>query len=275
MQLVRRLQYNARLISEVGLRGALGFKYLRMRHRLGLPGTDGGHPLHLKGYAHPVYLRHNTSDMEVFDAIFVSAEYRGVTDALPHDHAPAMLLDCGANVGYVSLYFLNRYPRLRAIAVEPDPANYAVCARNLAPFADRVTMVRSAVWSHPTGLTIQRQSASGNEWGIRVVETPAGGMPDLEAMSMAGLLDMLESAGSQVDLLKIDIEGAELAVFSGPCDWLDRVRNIAIELHGESCKQAFFAALDPYDYDLTIMPSLSICSRIRRRTATFPNTAGG
>ena len=49
-------------------------------------------------------------------------------------------------------------------------------------------------------------------------------------MSIPDLLDAMGSFGSEVDLLKVDIEGAEAAVFSGPCDWLARVKNIAIEL---------------------------------------------
>jgi hypothetical protein len=46
-------------------------------------------------------------------------------------------------------------------------------------------------------------------------------------MNMAGF--------ERVSLLKIDIEGAEAVVFNAPnLSWLDRVDNIAIELHDDS-----------------------------------------
>jgi FkbM family methyltransferase len=259
----RRLASYARLIRKVGLRGALAYKALRLRRRLGLGIGGGPRPLRLKGYEHPVYLRHWASDIHVFDAIFVNDEYGGVDLGPPGGAGPALLLDCGANVGYASLYFLNRYPGLRVIAVEPDPGNYAVCVDNLAPFGDRATVVRSAVWSHPTGLTIVRDAEAGHEWDIRVVETRPGCRPDLRATSIPELLDGLGPSVPGIDLLKIDIEGAEAAVFAGPCDWLARVKNIAIELHGEPCERAFFAALARYRYDLSTSGSLTVCSGIR------------
>jgi Methyltransferase FkbM domain len=42
---------------------------------------------------------------------------------------------------------------------------------------------------------------------------------------------MAELAIEFVDLLKIDIEGAEVEVFADPILWIDRVGIIAIELH--------------------------------------------
>jgi hypothetical protein len=45
------------------------------------------------------------------------------------------------------------------------------------------------------------------------------------------------SGFAQVDLMKIDIEGAETTVFRiDVSNWLGRVRNICIELHGQACR---------------------------------------
>ena len=56
---------------------------------------------------------------------------------------------------------------------------------------------------------------------------------------------MIELSGHErVSVLKIDIEGAERELFSvGVNEWLDRVDNIAIELHGEDCAKLFFDAM--------------------------------
>jgi hypothetical protein len=69
---------------------------------------------------------------------------------------------------------------------------------------------------------------------------------DATGVSMAGIC---ERTGG-IDLLKVDIEGAEQFIFSAnSASWLSRVRNIAIELHNEVCRQAFWKALDGFEFE--------------------------
>src|SRR5690349_7835620 len=63
----------------------------------------------------PVYARHNTTDLAVFDLIFVEREYRCIDGF----ELSGLVLDCGANVGYSSAYFLSKYPKCHVIAIEP------------------------------------------------------------------------------------------------------------------------------------------------------------
>lgn len=60
----------------------------------------------------------------------------------------------------------------------------------------------------------------------------------VEAFTMR---ELLEYSGFQiVDLLKVDIEGAETELFSRDVDWLTLVRCIAIEFHGDSRQRSRF-----------------------------------
>ena len=69
----------------------------------------------------------------------------------------------------------------------------------------------------------------GRDWAIQVAETRDGGAGDVEAWDVGSLIDM--AGGTVVDLLKIDIERAEIAVFGDTAkSWLPRIRNICIEL---------------------------------------------
>jgi hypothetical protein len=55
---------------------------------------------------------------------------------------------------------------------------------------------------------------------------------------------ILEKAGfDRIDLLKVDIEGAEVRLFSGELEWLHRVGAIAIEFHGDSRARSGFDEL--------------------------------
>ena len=57
---------------------------------------------------------------------------------------------------------------------------------------------------------------------------------------------ILRDAGqNRVDLLKIDIEGAEREVMSSSANWIDRVGVLMIELHDDikpGCSEAFRSA---------------------------------
>ena len=187
----------------------------------------------------PLRCRAGSSDAEVFRQIFVEREYAWLGEL----SAPRYLLDCGANVGFASAWFLSRYPGLQAIAVEPDPENAAVLRDNLSPFGARVTIQQHAVWSRSVGLKLVRgEFRDGREWAVQVREAAAGEAPDLHAVDIGSLM---KGAGwERIDLLKVDIEGAEGEVFREPSvHWLERVQNLVIELHGPELEAVVDAAL--------------------------------
>jgi hypothetical protein len=81
------------------------------------------------------------------------------------------------------------------------------------------------------------------------------------------------AGGTTIDLLKIDIEGAELVLFGDTAkQWLPQVRNICIELHGADCEEAFFNALADFEYELEYSGELTICRDLRLKTAQLHST---
>ncbi len=180
--------------------------------------------------------RAGSTDHLVFEEIFMSGDY----DVFHPGESPRNILDLGANVGYASAYFLWRFPAARVLAVEPDAANLAAARRNLAPFGHRVTLIEGAVWSHRTGLRVVREPDAG-EWGITMRECRKGETADLVGMDMT---DVIARAGdTEIDLLKIDIEGGEQALFlANTAQWLSRVRMLIVELHDDKAHKVFDAA---------------------------------
>ena len=58
----------------------------------------------------------------------------------------------------------------------------------------------------------------------------------------------------QIDILKIDIEGAEKEVFSDTSAWIDRVDAIIIELHERykrGCNRSFYCGTKGFDFEWT------------------------
>lgn len=246
-----------------GLFAALRWKVLRFAVKLGFPEPAVWH-VHPHQVFHPLQARlRGSSDMSVFDQIFIHQEY----SCLQELKEPSLVLDLGANVGFSAAYFLSVFPRARVVAVEPDAGNVAICRANLSPYGDRVLLLHGAAWSRPATLRLLKGTfRDGREWSSQVDElieeerTSVG----VQAWDVGSLIDM--SGGSTVDLLKVDIERAELSVFSASASsWLHRVRNICIELHGKDCEEVFLAALKDFDYELEHSGELTICRNLRVR----------
>lgn len=211
--------------------------------------------LRLQGYRSPLYYRENTSDADVINQVFVRREY----ECIAHEPNVSMIIDCGANIGCTSYFLLHHYPDARLIAVEPDAGNMAVCRRNLRPFAGRVTFVQAGVWSTPDPLrVVQGAFRDGREWSFQVRPVVAGEKPDFVGTSIESLL--AADGASKVDILKIDIEGAETEIFrEGHDGWLENARLLAIELHGPECERAFASALSQYQWEIRRSGELTIC----------------
>lgn len=227
--------------------------------RLGLATRDKSYRLAVKSCAWPLQVRANTSDRRVFCQIHLDGEYAPLDDL----DTVRLVIDCGANVGYASAYFLSRFPQARVIAVEPDAGNFEMLRRNMQPYGDRVSLHPAGVWSHPAGLVVCRNSyRDGAQWATQVRECRAGEEADVQATDIATLL--AEAGGGPIDLLKVDIERSEAVVFARDFEsWLGCVRNIAIELHDEECRRVFFQALSAYTYDLTESGERTICRNLR------------
>jgi FkbM family methyltransferase len=220
-------------------------------------------------HVHPRQVQHaltarlgSSSDMLVFDQIFFNEEYSSLGDLAD----PLLVLDLGANVGFSSAYFLSQFPNSRVVAVEPDPQNIAICKINLSAYGSRVMLLHGAVWSTSTKLCLSTGNfGDGREWATQVCEpTKVMTAPEIQAWDVESLVEM--AGGGRVDLLKVDIEGAELDVFGKSAGaWLPQVRNICIELHGKECEKAFFRALADYNYELQHSGELTICRNLHPR----------
>jgi len=256
MGVLSRIQGSAanflRAARNLGLANTMLLKWQQLRSRC--LHVKRPYRLRSKHARYPLWCRPGTSDAGVFHQIFVVREYACLDDVVD----PTLIFDCGANVGYSSAYFLSRFPAAKVVAVEPDPGNADLLEQNLRPFGDRVTIVRSAVWSRRAELMIEADAGDGREWSRRVRECRPGETPSLVATDITTLL---KAAGQQtLSILKMDVEGAEAVIFAPGCEeWLRGTRNIVIELHGPACERAFYDAVSTFPFELSQHEELTVC----------------
>jgi FkbM family methyltransferase len=156
-----------------------------------------------------------------------------------------------ANIGLASLYFAEKFPEARIIALEPEESNFDLLRRNLAGRAN-VVCLNMALWSQSGTVTVF-DPGDGN-WGFRTASESATDtgwvIGTVDCVTVGDL--MREHAIDRVDLLKIDIEGAEKEVFLSAAGWIDRVDAIAIELHDRfkrGCAKAFYDATQSFRHE--------------------------
>lgn len=180
------------------------------------------HVVQVPGLHHPVTLRAKTSDVEAFHQIFVDGELE-----FDLNMSPSRIIDAGANVGLAALYFSSRFPEAKILALEIESANFELLKRNTA-FYPNITCLKKALWSGPANLSIANPTAES--WSFQVSRSTKGNEQGVLAVGVKDLAEMFE--GRRIDLLKIDIEGAEKEVFQHGMDqWIDQVDTIAVELH--------------------------------------------
>jgi FkbM family methyltransferase len=162
------------------------------------------------------------------------------------DRGP-LIVDAGANIGSASRYFLHRFPGARVVAIEPDPANFALLAANCSAHGD-VVLINKALWPETTRLALDH--GLGAECAVRTRAHPAdpAACPSSELSCDTITMQEIIASHGPVDLLKIDIEGAEAQLFSPRQDlsWLRDVSAIVIELHDRyepGCSRHFWAAV--------------------------------
>lgn len=174
------------------------------------------------------YIRAKTTDIDILESIFVGKKLglHGEYDFLfkRKDLLDAkVIIDAGANIGAFSVLADLYCKNARIIAVEPEKNNFAMLVHNTRN-CNNIECLNLGIWKYKTRLkVIQRETG---EWGFIVKECTQG---DIKAL---GIKDLIKKYSIEfIDILKVDIEGSELEMFEGNCEWLQNVKIIVIETH--------------------------------------------
>ncbi len=133
------------------------------------------------------------------------------------------IIDCGAGVGLSVCYFKRLYPKSEITAFEPDPCLYEILKRNCESWgAKDVRLVRKAVWNCESTVTFSREDVFPG----RICERAVGN--NIHQVQTCRLRDQLSHG---IDLLRLNIEGAEVDVLLDCADLLGQVQNLIVDYH--------------------------------------------
>lgn len=173
---------------------------------------------------HPLHLRLRTTDVGSCREIVIKNQYEcNLT------HSPRVIVDAGANIGLATIFYANQYPGARIIALEPEASNYRMLRKNVAPYP-AVSTLQTALW-RSNGQVDLIDPGEGHTTFQTREGTDRATKQSMRVPSVTVDQLMHNFGIDWIDLLKLDIEGAEKEVFQCSGAWISRVGVIAAELH--------------------------------------------
>ncbi len=158
-----------------------------------------------------------------FKEIFVDESYKFESKL-----TEPVIYDCGSNIGMSCIYFKKIFSGAKIKAFEADPKISRYLKENLnANGLNDVEVIDKAVWVNDGGVELNIEGADGSS-----IYTEG----KKQKVSSIRLKDLLDSE-SRIDMLKMDIEGAENDVILDCGNSLKIVNNIFIEYHSYTNSQ--------------------------------------
>jgi FkbM family methyltransferase len=201
-----------------------------------------------------VWLREGSSDQAVLEQIFYTEEFnistapqfawiREVYNKVLAVGETPLIVDCGANIGLSALYFAKHLPQARIVGIEPARDNIDMARRNTG-HNPLIEIIEAAVYDEARPLEIANPEAE--KFAYRVREAPKSSAQSVEGVTIPALM---QRYGARRNLIvKVDIEGGELALFRSNTGWLNHTDLLIAETHdwlfpGQGTSRTLFQAL--------------------------------
>lgn len=189
-------------------------------------------------------------DYFALQEVVLDSEYRFL-ELIPGKVPPETVVDLGANIGLFSGYVLSIWPGATVHSVEPAGSTYRQLEKNrfLNP-SFRWHTLRAAVWTRDGDVALSAESTSTSRHVVLSADMASGlGLNEVVPGLRLGTI-LQECVRGPVDLLKMDIEGAEGLVLEDVGDNLRRVRHLVVEVHAPACSPRRAYSLLSRTYEL-------------------------
>ena len=185
-------------------------------------------------------LQHDEGDepLLLLNEVFIEGCY---SKGIQTDLADGVIVDVGANIGAATLDWASQFTNATIYAYEPNPTTNRTLRSNIEvnKLGGQVTIYNEAVgrengqvrlWSNVPSLLASSYGDLPPQTGGKLINVP---MVDLNEV-------VRRAEGKQVDLLKIDAEGAEADILDGAvASTLKQINAVVLEYHDHLSPKAY------------------------------------
>jgi FkbM family methyltransferase len=162
----------------------------------------------------------------------LKATFVGETYKFESNRPDPRILDCRADIGLSVIYFKQLFPDAKIVAFEQDPMNYEALKKNLRSFGyDEVIVMNKAAWKEDGFQEFTAQSYLHGRLVDRL-----GRIVDHQ-ITRTPTVRLRDYLGESVEVLKMEIQGAETDVLEDCADLLPNVQNLFLEYHCDESQQ--------------------------------------
>jgi FkbM family methyltransferase len=174
----------------------------------------------------------------------LTGEFDSLGNWLPYDFS-GLIIDAGGNIGTSALALADLYPKATIAVIEPSATNFRILQANVASI-DRIKPIQKAL-AERSGEMIELIDPGLGNWGFSTANRPIEGstvscIEKVQSTSIPEIREMFPDL--PLGLCKLDIEGAEKALFENAPEQFRDIPVICAELHDfflPGCRAAFHA----------------------------------
>jgi FkbM family methyltransferase len=199
---------------------------------------------------HPLKVRPNTTDAIAVTISIIRENYGQFFPSGPI----RFVVDAGAYIGDTAAWYLSVCPEATVVSLEPDDDNFELLDQNCRAYGDRSVRRKAGIWPRDAFLRVDRE---GEKDSLAVHEVDPG--TPYDCLGLSPLRIMKDAGFERIDILKCNIEGAEVPLFQANFEpWLAKTRAIYIQLHNRAAYEAAMAATAKFGFSCQSYRTLHI-----------------
>lgn len=159
------------------------------------------------------------------------------------------LLDLGSNIGLAALWFSLFSPDMELACVEADPRNLSLLSENLGRNNLQARIFPCAVGAQEGLAELSFNENTGLSTLTSTGLTDIYGHRESVKVNIKTVESILDELGwESVDVVKMDIEGAELEIFRSCAQWIARVERFVLEIHSNTSPEEIAGLVRPFGF---------------------------
>ncbi|MDD4427519.1 MAG: FkbM family methyltransferase [Paludibacter sp.] len=208
-----------------------------------------------------------TSDISVLKQVIIEKEYMPIVELVEKKYQKdyiKLIVDAGSNIGLATIFLNSYFPNTKIVAIEPEQSNFIQLKKNIEIncLNNNVVGLDKALWVNNTDyLNIGSEFRDGENWA-KIVKLTDIMNESVNPITLKEIIDNY-GKGQIIDILKMDIEGAEANLFKSS-EFLETlakyVRFFCFEIHEEfMSRESFHRILSDINFELSEVGETTFC----------------